>query len=217
MAKILQFFMNHPVGRYLILLLAGVLFGAIAYRTMAERPLWAYFMLVVIGLIPLGLFLTNRRVAHLFGILVIAGLMCGVYVLDLVQESDREQVVRITQELVRAVERSDYTVFERYLDADYRWQNMNRATMMTRVRTALLPSESRSCSVSSAKVKEPEGSKTMTVEGNLSASGRFGREEGFFTGTIELAYRKQNDGSYKVVGTRVAWINGGEVTIPPGR
>ena len=217
MGKIGQFFLQQPTGRYLILLVLGVIVGAIGYRFMAERPLWAYFTLVVIGFIPLGLFFTNRRLAHLFGILVVIALMCGVYFIDLMQESDREQVVRITRELVRAVERSDYAVFERYLDADYRWQNMNRAAMMHRVRTALLPNESRSCGVSSAKVKEPEGAKNLTVEGNLTASGRFGREEGFFSGTIELVYRKQGDGSFKVVGTKVAWLNGNEVTLPPGR
>ena len=216
MSKITQS-VYHPVGQYILLLLAGVCFGLVAPGTMAERPLWAYFTLAVIGLIPLALFLTNRRVAHLFGIVVIACLMGGVYLCDVLQESEREQVVSITQQLVRAVERSDYGVFERYLADNYRWQNLNRAGMMNRVRTALLPNESRSCSVSSAKVREPNGSEKLTVEGNLTASGRFGVEEGYFTGTIELYFQKQSDGKYKVTGTMVKWINGGEVTIPPGR
>ena len=42
-------------------------------------------------------------------------------------------------------------------------------------------------------------------------------EKFFFSGTIELQYKKQGDGSFKVTGTKVAWMNGGEVTIPPGR
>lgn len=217
MVKITNFLLLHPAGRYLILLVTGILFGAIAHRIFAERPLWAYFTLVLIGLIPLGLFITNRRVVHLFGIIVVGVLMFGVYVLDLVQESEREQVIRITQELVRAVERSDYTVFERYLGADYRWQNVNRAAMLHRVRTALLPNESRSCGISSAKVREKEGSDTLTVEGNLSASGRFGVEDGFFSGTIELVYKRQTDKTFKVVGTKVAWSNGMEVVLPHGR
>lgn len=208
---------HHPVTRYLLLLIAALGVGVLAYRSLAERPLWAYFTLILLSLIPLGLFLTNRRVVHLFGLLAMIALIMGVYLADKIQESEREQVIRITQELVRAVERADYSVFERYLASDYRWQNMNRAAMMNRVRSALLPNESRSCGVSSAKVREPEGSADLTVEGNLSASGRFGREEGFFSGTIELKYRKQSDGTFKVLGTRVAWMNGGEVTIPPGR
>ena len=208
---------HHPAVRYLLLFLVGMGIGALAFRSLAERPLWVYFTLIIVGLVPLGLFITNRRVAHLFGLIVIMALLAGVYMADAIQESDQEQVIRITQELVRAVERADYSVFERYLATDYRWQNMNRAAMMNRVRTALLPSESRFCGVSSAKVREPEGSQNLTVEGNLSASGRFGREEGFFNGTIELRYRKQPDGTFKVVSTRVAWMTGGEVTIPPGR
>jgi len=184
---------------------------------MAERPLWAYFTLVVIGLIPLALFFSNRRVAHLYGLCVVAALIAGVYLCDLMQETDREQVLRISNELMRAVNRGDQSVFERYLSKDYRWHSMNKDAMMQRVRTSLLPNESRSCSVSSAKVREKEGSDTLTVEGNLSASGTFGREEGFFSGTIELQYKKQGDGSFKVTGTKVAWMNGGEVTIPPGR
>ena len=217
MNKFLQLVLHHPVGRYTLLLVMGLLTGLFAYRSMAERPLWAYFTLVVIGLVPLGLFLANRRVAHLYGLMVIAALIGGVYLCDLLQETDRKQVLRITNDLMHAVNRGDQAVFERYLAKDYRWHGMNKEAMMQRVRTALLPNESRSCSVSSAKVKEKEGSETLTVEGNLSASGTFGREEGFFTGSIELQFHKQSDGTFKVTGTRVAWLNGGEVTIPRGR
>jgi hypothetical protein len=184
---------------------------------MAERPLWAYFTLVVIGLVPLGLFITNRRVAHLYGLAVVAALMAGVYFCDVMQETDREQVLRISNELMLAVNRGDHAVFERYLAKDYHWRGMDKKAMMQRVRTALLPNESRSCSMSSSKVREKEGSETLTVDANLSASGTFGREEGFFSGTIELQYKKQSDGTYKVTGTIVKWTGGNEVTLPPGR
>jgi hypothetical protein len=217
MNKFLHLVLNHPVGRYTLLLVLGLLVGLFAYRSMAERPLWAYFTLIVIGLVPLALFITNRRVAHLYGLIVVAALMGGVYLCDVLQETDREQVLRITNDLMRAVNRGDQAVFERYLAKDYRWHGMNKEAMMQRVRTALLPNESRSCSVSSATVRETEDSETLTVEGNLSANGTFGREEGFFTGTIELQYKKQADGKFQVIGTKVAWLNGGEVTIPPGR
>ncbi|HQR07397.1 MAG TPA: nuclear transport factor 2 family protein [Gemmatales bacterium] len=217
MSKPLQLALLHPVGRYTLLLLSGLLVGLVAYRSMAERPLWAYFTLAVIGLVPLALFVTNRRVAHLYGLTVVAALMAGVYLADELQETDREQVLRISNELMRAVTRADHAVFERYLAPDYRWHGMNKAAMMQRVRTALLPNESRSCSVSSVKVNGVEGSDTLNVEGNLTASGTFGREEGFFSGTIELQYQKQSDGKYQVTGTIVKWYNGGEVTLPPGR
>jgi hypothetical protein len=52
------------------------------------------------------------------------------------------------------------------------------------------------------------------VEGNLSASGRYGSQEGYFTGTIELKYQLQSDGTYKLIGTRVAWFNGNEIVLP---
>jgi hypothetical protein len=217
MSKFLQLVLHHPVGRYTILLVIGLLVGLIAYRSLAERPLWAYFTLAVIGLVPLALFVTNRRVAHLYGLAVVAALMAGVYLADELQETDREQVMRISNELMRAVSRSDHATFDRYLANDYRWNGMNKAAMMQRVRTALLPNESRSCSMSSAKVNGTEGSDKLTVEANLAASGTFGREEGFFSGTIELQYKKQSDGKYKVTGTVVKWANGGEVTLPPGR
>ena len=55
MNKFLQLVLNHPVGRYTLLLVLGLLAGVFAYRSMAERPLWAYFTLVVIGLVPLAL------------------------------------------------------------------------------------------------------------------------------------------------------------------
>lgn len=217
MNKFLHLVVNHPVGRYTLLLIAGLLVGLVAYRALAERPLWAYFTLAVIGLVPLALFFTNRRVAHLYGLAVVAALMAGVYLADELQETNREQVLRISNELMRAVTRADHAVFERYLAKDYRWSGMNKDAMMQRVRTALLSNESRSCSVSSAKVNGAEGSDSLTVEGNLTASGTFGREEGFFTGTIELQYKKQSDGKYQVTGTVVKWPAGNEVTLPPGR
>lgn len=215
MGKWMQSVLNHPGGRYTLLLLAGVIVGLVSYRAFAERPLWAYFTLIVIGLVPLALFITNRRVVHLYGLAVIAALLAGVYFLDYVQETDQEAVIRISYELLRATERADYAVFDRYLARDYRWQSMNKDAMMARVRTSLVPSESRSCSLSSAQARPRGTPNEYSVEGNLSAHGRFGNQDGFFTGTIELQYRKQPDGNFQVVGTRVAWVNGGEVTLPP--
>lgn len=206
--------LQHPSTLYAVLLIVGLFTGLVFYRHLAERPLWAYFTLLIIALIPLALFLTNRRVVHLFGLVVIGLLLSGVYLCDLMQETDAEQVMRIGQELLRATENADYGVFDRYLADDYRWQNMNKQSMMNRVRSSLLPSTARSCSLSSARVKVQEPGRRFLLEGNLSASGRFGHEEGFFSGTLELTFTKQPDGSLKVTGTRVAWYNGGEVTIP---
>ncbi len=209
--------LQHPAGRYAILLVMGLIAGYFLYPSLGERPIWAYFTLLLIGLVPLGLFITNRRVVHLGGLLVIGLLMTGVYLADRWQETPQEQVLRITNELLTAVERADYATFDRYLAKDYRWQNMTKPAMMQRVRSSLVPSEARSCSISSARVKPTDDIKKLTVEGNLSASGKFGREEGFFTGTIELHYTKQPDGGYQVTGTKVAWMNGGEVVLPAGR
>jgi hypothetical protein len=206
--------LHHPGTRYAMILVLGVAIGAVAYRQLAERPLWAYFTLLIIGLAPLALFFTNRRGVHLFGLLVIGLLIAGVYLADKLQETETELVLRITEELLRATEQADYTVFDRYLAPDYRWQSMNRQAMMNRIRSSLLPSTSRSCSISSSRAKSDDGGRTYLVEGNLSASGTFGSQEGFFSGTIELKYARQPDGSMKVTGTKVAWYNGNEVTIP---
>lgn len=217
MSKLLHQLLHHPVGRYTLLLLMGLIAGVLVFRSLAERPLWGYFTLVIIGLVPLALFLNNRRVAHLYGLAVVAVLITGVYLCDSSQETEQEQVLRISNELMRAVSQSDHEVFERHLAPDYRWHGMNKSAMMQRVRTALLPNESRSCSISSARVKEKRSSDMLTVEGNLTASGTFGVEEGFFSGSIELQFKKQNDGTFKVAGTKVAWPSGGEVTLPRGR
>jgi hypothetical protein len=206
--------LHHPAARYAMLLVVGLIAGFFLYGSLGEKPTWAYFTLLVIALIPLGLFLTNRRVVHLFGLLAIGILMAGVYLADRWQETPQEQVLRITNELLTAVERSDYSTFERYLAKDYRWQSMNKQAMMHRVRTSLVPSEARSCNISSARVKPSDNPQKLTVEGNLSASGKFGREDGFFSGTIELHYTRQPDGGYHVTGTKVAWMNGGEVVLP---
>jgi hypothetical protein len=205
-----------PVWKYLVfVLIVGALFGLFR-GSLAERTGWVYFALVVVALVPLALFFTNRRVAHLMGLGLLALLMGGVYLLDRYQETDREQVLRKTEEILRAVERADHAVFERHLASNFQWQGMNRRAMLQRARGSLQPSETRSCGISAAKVQGENGAPTLLVEGNLSANGQFGSQHGQFLGTIALTYTRQPDGQYQISGAKVAWHGGGgEVTLPP--
>src|SRR4029079_1078149 len=98
MAKAAQSFWAGPMGRYLVLLVVGAGLIGLFWRSLADKTTWAYFVLAVIALIPVALFFTNRRVDHLFGLAIVALLMGGVYVADKYQETDREQVLRKTDE-----------------------------------------------------------------------------------------------------------------------
>src|SRR5687767_10044190 len=130
MAKAAPSFWVGPTGRYLVfLVVGGALIGALR-SSFADKTTWAYFAFAVMALVPLALFFTNRRVDHLFGLAVIALLMGGVYVADKYQETDREQVLRKTDELLRAVERGDHAVFERHLASNFQWQGMNKPALL---------------------------------------------------------------------------------------
>lgn len=207
-------FFASATGRYLVFLVVIGAVLALVRGMFAEKTGWAYFALAVIGLIPVALFLTTRRVDHLFGVAVIALLMGGVFVVDRYQESDREQVLRKSDELLRAVERADYATFERHVAKDFQWQGLDKTGVVRRARQSLRPGDSRTCGMSAGKVKGDNGAGKLVVEGNLSATGQFGSENGTFLGTIELTYTRQPDGQYQVSGARVAWHNGQEVGIP---
>jgi hypothetical protein len=91
---------------------------------------------------------------------------------------------------------------------------MNRAAVLQRARQSLRPDDHRSCGISAAKVRGENGSSTLVVEGNISASGQFGSQDGSFIGLIELTYTRQPDGQYQLTGAKVTWPNGSEVTLP---
>jgi len=213
-AKSGQLVIRTPLGRYGVLLLIGVALLAACWRLLAENTTWTYFVLAVVALVPLSLFLSNRRVVHLIGLFVIGLLMFGVSMADRLQETNREQVLRRTHELLRAVERADHPAFDRNLAGNFQWHGMNRIAMLKRVRESLRPDEVRSCGISAARVRGVNGSTTLVVEGNLSASGQYGSLEGTFLGLIELNFTRQPDGQYLVSGARVTWPNGTEVTLP---
>lgn len=214
MAKVGQVVFNTAAGRYCFFGVVVGVFLALFARSFAERTTWAYFSLAVVGLIPAGLFLASRRADHLFGVAVVALLMGGVYLLDRVQETDREQVLRKTDELLRAVERAEQGVFDRHVADNFQWEGMNKKGLLDRARHSLRPEERRSCGMSAAKVRGDNGAPTLVVEGNLSATGQFGSENGTFLGLIELTYTRQGDGQYRVSGAKVTWPNGMAVTLP---
>jgi hypothetical protein len=214
MAKLIQKIIGNSTGRYSLLLILGLLVESAAYPLLAEKTGWVYFILGILALIPLALFLNNRAVVHLFGLLCVAILMAGVYVADDLQETDREQALRKTREILRAVETADLATLERHLSDKFTWQGMNRKQLLDRARRVLNTSASRSCSISSAQVQGLSGDERLVVSGNLTATGQFGSEEAFFTGVIYLTYARQPDGQYKLIGTKVQFPGGQEVVLP---
>jgi hypothetical protein len=214
MAKLIRVVFSQAGGRYFLVLLLGILLEAAGYRLFAERNGWAYFTLGLFALIPIALFFNNRAVVHLFGLLCIVLLMGGVYWLDLVQETDREQALRKTQELLRAVETTDFSTFERYINDKYVWQEMTKKSLLERARRVLSPAQRRSCSISAAQVQGNNGDPTLVVTGNLTATGQFGAEDTFFTGVIEMTFTRQPDGQYQLTKTSVRYPGGQEVTLP---
>jgi len=214
MAKLIRVVFSQAGGRYFLILLLGLLLETVGYRLFAEKNGWAYFTLGLFALIPIALFFNNRAVVHLFGLLCIILLMGGVYWLDLVQETDREQALRKTEELLRAVETTDFTIFERYISDKYVWQGMTKKSLLERARRVLLPSQRRSCGIGAAQVQGNNGDPTIVVAGNLTATGQFGSEDAFFTGVIEMTFERQPDGQYQLTKTSVRYPGGQEVTLP---
>jgi hypothetical protein len=214
MAKIIEVVFSQVGRRYLMVLLLGIAVGDVCYSFFAERNVWAYFTLAVTGLIPFVLFINDRAAIHLFGLFCIALLMGGVYWLDLAQETDREQALRKTYELLRAVETTDFSPFERHVSDEYVWLEMTKKSLLERVRRVLLPGQRRACSISSAQVQGNNGDPTLIVAGNLTAAGQFGLDDVFFTGVIEMTFARQQDRQYQLIKTKLPYPDGYELVLP---
>jgi hypothetical protein len=72
-----------------------------------EGNLTVYFLLVCAELVLLALWWRTRQRKYAFSAGVVAGLTLGYYLLDRFVESDREQIVRKTQEVAAAVTAGD--------------------------------------------------------------------------------------------------------------
>jgi hypothetical protein len=57
--------------------------------------------------------------------------------LDYFVESDREKVVRLTNEMMAAAERHDVDGFAKYISADFRTGSFDKASLLSRARTVL--------------------------------------------------------------------------------
>lgn len=194
MTKLLQ----NPIGRYVALLLVGLVIGGISYKSMAERPYWAYFLVGAIALIPLGLFFFHRRVTDLFGVGCCVLLIAGIWLADKLQVTDREQVFLIAQELVSAVERGDPAAIERHISENFNWQGKKKDYVLTLARDGLTTKNGRTCNIGSPQ-SESRGD-SIFLRSSLYAAGDFGRYNdvpGFF-GQLELQFTKERDGKFRL-------------------
>lgn len=86
-----------------------------------EDPTWLYAAAVLAEVILLGLWLTRRTrrwAIALAAPVVFAGVVALV---EQVVETDREQILAATDELVSAVERGDYQAVPAHLDEEFRF------------------------------------------------------------------------------------------------
>ena len=102
-----------------------------------ESPTWAYFLLGALAIILEFAFAITRRVLYLGLVPLLAALALGFFLLDYFVESDREQVVRLTKEMMAAAERHDLEGFGKHLSENFLSGSATKTALLQRARPVL--------------------------------------------------------------------------------
>ena len=104
------------------------------WQHLIEGPMWVYFVFGALAIIFLFAFFITKRVLHLGALPVLAVLALGFFLLDYFVESNREKAVRLSKEMIKAVEDKDVDLFGSYISDSFRTENETKQTILSRAR-----------------------------------------------------------------------------------
>jgi hypothetical protein len=182
-----------------------------------ESPTWAYFLLAVAAIVLTFRFFTTRQVKYLYGFPILVVLAFGFWAIDYLVETDREQVERKTKELADAAQLGD---LDKLLDLfSTRFSSLSFASrdeLLADARKYLRPGQDRAVQFWNLDVKVSPDRRQITSRCSASARGQFGgwTQEPQHLGVVELTFRKDGDGQWRIRQLRVMDTGGTEISIP---
>jgi hypothetical protein len=182
-----------------------------------EFHVWPYFLLGVVAIFSASGFFVTRRTKYLSGVPIAILLGFGVWLIDYLVETDREQVERKTLELAKDAEKGDMDKFMELISKEFAGGTFSsRESLHAEVRKFLPPGQSRKIEFWNLDVKFAAGNQIILSRCNASAGGRFGpfTQEPPHIGVVEFTFRKDADGQWRIRQFRVMDPSGSDVNIP---
>lgn len=181
-----------------------------------ESPLGVYLVLAVLAGLMALVFFSTGRVKHLVGVILCLLLGVGVWFIDHLVVTDREAIQQRSLELAAAIDRGDLAALEELFSKDYDPPPMGKSNILARAKRYFLPGERRSVRFSQLGVLRVGNADTATMRCNASATGSFGtfHVDPPYFGTMELFFKKEADGKWRVTGFKVYNTGGSEITVP---
>jgi hypothetical protein len=182
-----------------------------------ESPTWAYFLLGAAAVVCTFRYIVTRQGKYLWGLPAAALLAAGFWLIDYLVETDREQVERKTQELAHAAEIGDLTRLMDLFSADFSSGAFpSREVLLAEARKYVPPMQSRSIEFWNPDIRFSSNKLTITCRCNAKAAGRFGpwTQNPPHLGVLELTFRKDSDGQWRIRQFRVFDTGGSEVNLP---
>ncbi|HMP01674.1 MAG TPA: hypothetical protein PKD86_05390 [Gemmatales bacterium] len=181
-----------------------------------ENPIGVYLFLGAVAVLFTLIFFNTRRPAHLAGVLGCLALGAGVWLIDRLVVTDREQVQLRTLALAAAVERGDLSALEEIISADFDPPPTGKETLMARARRYFLPGRNRTVRFSQLGVARSNDPQRLTVRCNASASGHFGTfvVDPPYIGVTEFHFKKDADGRWRLTGFAVYGMGGEQINMP---
>jgi hypothetical protein len=103
----------------------------------AQPPIWLYLLLGAAAIIMVFVYFTSRRGVYLgiIGVLALLGLV--LLLIDLLAESDNENVVRATKEMIAAVGRHDLDGFAEHISPQFRTDEITKDEIVRQAKSAI--------------------------------------------------------------------------------
>jgi hypothetical protein len=184
------------------------------WQHLIEGPSWVYFVLGAVAIIFVFAFFVTKRVIYLGAIPVLAALALGFYLLDYFVESDRERAVRLSKEMIAAVERKDLEGFARYISPNFRTDAETKESILNRARPVL--PYIRSITARTFQVDTMTMGRIVTVSFMVDATGT---ADGYPLDNqpfnLRLEFQRDDDGEWRVRRFEVWQAIGNRRYYPP--
>lgn len=162
-----------------------------------DNPTWVYFTLAAGAILCFFGFLYTRRVLYFGGIGGLALLAAGVFLLDYLVITDREQVALNTAKLAEAVNRDDVDGFGQFISKEFYTDGVKRDTLIQRARE-VFPSL-RTVTLQVNEIKAETGGRVLVCHCTGSAAGVVsGYELAGEPYQLTFTYVKDGDGQWRI-------------------
>ena len=166
-----------------------------------EGRLSVYLFLLLVGLVLLVLWWQRRERRLLTALGAVAGAALLCYLLDVLRETDREQVTRKVREMAGAIDRKDFNALFGHVSDDFSSYGMNKKALRLATQLAVERfgvRDARVWELDVVKLDRGAGTATMAFRGAASSN----RFDARVAVPCEADFVREKDGQWRVKALR---------------